>query len=260
MYIDSHCHPTAEHFATDLEQVILRARQEGVQAAVISGITLESCEQALQLHARYPDFFYVGVSIHPTDTVEHWSHQALLKLENLAVRPGVVAIGETGLDHYWTKDPIGQGIQKEAFRSHLDLADRLNLPVIIHNRDATGDILQLLKERGAPKAGGVMHCFSGNLDDAQAALELGFHLSFAGNLTYKNAQQLRDVAAWTPLDRLLVETDSPYLPPVPFRGQRNEMAYVKLVAQQIAEVKQMPVVEVAHATTANARRLFRLPA
>lgn len=260
MFIDSHCHPTADQFQNDLEQVIERARAEGVSQAIISGITLQSCEQALSLHERYPDYFYVGVSVHPTEAVDEWNHATLLALESLALRPGVVAIGETGLDYYWTSDPLGQGLQKEAFWAHLDLADRLNLPVIIHNREATGAILQLIKDHGPPKAGGVMHCFNGTIDDAGASLELGFYLSFAGNLTYKNAQSLREVAGWAPLDRLLIETDSPYLPPVPYRGQRNEMGYVKLVAQQIAEVKGMPVAQVAEATTANARRLFRIPA
>ena len=175
-------------------------------------------------------------------------------IEELANHPKIVAIGETGLDYYWDKSP--KEIQQEIFRKQIQLAKKRKLPIVIHNREATEDVLTVLREEHAEEVGGIMHCFSGNIEQAQIALELNFYISLGGPVTFKNAKEPKEVAKLVPIDKLLIETNCPYLAPHPFRGKRNEPAYVKLVAEQIALLRDMTFEEIAEATTRNARKVF----
>ena len=190
---------------------------------------------------------------HPVDAID-MTDEDLNWIEELAAHPKVVAIGEMGLDYHWDKSP--KDIQKDVFRKQIKLAKKVKLPIIIHNREATADIVEILKEENAHEVGGIMHCFSGSPEIAKECVEMNFYISLGGPVTFKNAKKPKEVAAEIPLDRLLIETDCPYLAPHPFRGKRNEPAYVKLVAEQIAEIKEITFEEVAEATTRNAKKLF----
>jgi TatD DNase family protein len=253
--IDTHAHLDEDAFAIDLDEVVARAAEAGVVAIVTIGTTVESSRRAVELAGRYEPV-YAAVGIQPNYVAEakagDWE-----KIEELARAPKVVAIGETGLDRYWDSAPID--LQREYFDRHLELARRLDLPFVVHCRDAEEDVLAQL--RTAAEAGplrGVMHSFTGSRATAEACLELGLYVSFAGMLTYRRSDELRQTAAAIPLDRVLVETDSPYLAPVPLRGKRNEPANVKLTATTLAEARGMTLDEVALQTTRNARELFRI--
>ena len=253
MLIDSHAHLDDEQFASDLDAVLSRAREAGVSRIVTVGADIASCESAVALANRNPGFVLAAVGIHPHDA-EKANAASLARLEELARGPGVVAIGETGLDYHYGRSI--REAQKAAFESHIRLALRLDLPIVIHCREAYADCLAILDRYGQSGLRGVAHCFSGGIDDAQRLLEMGFLLSFAGPLTFPNAGNLREVARHVPLDRVLVETDSPYLAPQPVRGRRNEPAFVAHVAATLAELHGVTARAAGEATGRNAVVLF----
>jgi TatD DNase family protein len=219
---------------------------------IVVGFDRPTITKAMELVETY-DFLYAAVGWHPVDAID-MTDADLEWIESLAAHRKVVAIGEMGLDYYWDKS--SKEIQMEVFRKQIRLAKRVKLPIIIHNREATADIITILREEEASLVGGIMHCFSGSVETAKECLEMNFYISLGGPVTFKNAKKPKEVAAEVPLDRLLIETDCPYLAPHPFRGKRNEPAYVKLVAEQIASIKQVSVEEVARITTENAKKIF----
>lgn len=254
MLFDTHAHLNAEQFDEDLEEVITRAQENGVENMVIVGFDRPTITRAMELVEKY-DFMYASVGWHPVDAID-MNDEDLAWIEELSSHPKVVAIGEMGLDYYWDKSP--KEIQKEVFRKQIQLAKKVNLPIVIHNREATADIVEILKEEGASEVGGIMHCFSGSVEVAQECLNMNFYISLGGPVTFKNARKPKEVAEAVPLEKLLIETDCPYLAPHPYRGKRNEPGYVKLVAEQIAELKGISYEEVARITTANAKKLFAI--
>jgi hydrolase, TatD family len=256
MFIDTHAHLDEQSFETDLADVLARASQQGLERILTIGVTASSCQAAVELARKYPQLRAV-VGIQPNYVAEAAPDDFALITE-LASDPDVVAVGETGLDRYWDSSPIE--LQQEYFHRHIDLARSVGKPFIVHCREADDDVVAVLREqfeRNGPLSG-VMHSFCGNAATAAACLEMGMHISFAGMLTFKSNQALRDVAKTIPLDRLLVETDSPYLAPVPMRGKRNEPSYVVHTARCLAEIHGLPLEEMGRITTENARRLFRL--
>ncbi|MBY0095491.1 TatD family hydrolase [Mesobacillus maritimus] len=252
MLFDTHVHLNAEQFNEDLQEVIDRAKAEGVERMVVVGFDRPTITKAIELCETY-EFIYASVGWHPVDAID-MTPEDLEWLRDLSAHPKVVALGEMGLDYHWDKSP--KDIQKEVFRKQIQLAKEVKLPIIIHNREATSDIVEILKEAGAAEVGGIMHCFSGSVETAKECLEMNFYISLGGPVTFKNAKKPKEVAEAIPLDRLLIETDCPYLAPHPYRGKRNEPAFVKLVAEQIAELKGITYEEVAKATTENAKKLF----
>jgi len=258
--VDSHAHLDDRRFNKDRDKVIARAAQTGVIQIITIGTDLGSSQAAVDL-ARAHQGIYATVGVHPHDarTVDARTLAALRVL--CRRRPHVVAVGETGLDFY--RDLSPRDVQRRVFGQQLDIADQMNLPVVIHDRDAHDEVLDTLTDwvRRRRTAGppGVIHCFSGDAAQAQRAVELGFYVGIDGPVTYPHARKLAEVVRAVPLSRLLVETDCPYLTPQQHRGQRNEPAYVRLVAQRIAELRGLSLAEVARVTTTNARLLFGLP-
>ncbi|MCM3676353.1 MULTISPECIES: TatD family hydrolase [Peribacillus] len=252
MLFDTHVHVNAEQFNEDLEDVIERAKEAGVNNMVVVGFDRPTIIRAMELIEAY-DFMYAAVGWHPVDAID-MTEEDLQWIEELSNHPKVVAIGEMGLDYHWDKSP--KEVQMEVFRKQIRLAKKVGLPIIIHNREATADIVHILKEEEASRVGGIMHCFSGSAETALECINMNFYISLGGPVTFKNARKPKEVAAAVPLDRLLIETDCPYLAPHPYRGKRNEPSYVKLVAEQIAEIKQLTIEEVSQATTENAKKLF----
>lgn len=252
MLFDTHVHLNAEQFNDDLQEVIDRAVAEGVTNMVVVGFDEVTIKKAIELSEEY-DFIHASVGWHPVDAID-MTPEHLDWLKELANHPKVVALGEMGLDYYWDKSP--KEIQKEVFRKQIRLAREVKLPIIIHNRDATADIVEILKEENAGEVGGIMHCYSGSVETALECIDMNFYISLGGPVTFKNAKKPKEVAESIPLDRLLVETDCPYLTPHPYRGKRNEPAYVKLVAEEIAGLKGLSFEEIAEATTQNAKKLF----
>ncbi|CAN7605121.1 TatD family hydrolase [Rossellomorea sp. LjRoot5] len=254
MLFDTHVHLNAEQFDEDLEEVLSRAREAGVEKMVVVGFDRPTINRAMELIGQY-DFLYAAIGWHPVDAID-MNDEDLAWIEELSQHPKVVAIGEMGLDYHWDKSP--KDVQKEVFRKQIQLAKKVKLPIVIHNREATQDIVDILREEGAEEVGGIMHCFSGSPEIAQECVEMNFYISLGGPLTFKNAKKPKDVAKEIPLEKLLIETDCPYLAPHPYRGKRNEPAYVKLVAEQIAELKEVPLEEVEKITTENAMKLFNI--
>ena len=254
--VDTHAHLDDPRLRADLPGILDRAAKEGVSQIIAVGTTATSSAGALELAGTHRGIF-AAVGIHPNDAAEV-GQQDWPRILEMIGQPGPVAIGETGLDRYWHRTPFPE--QQEWFARHLELALEYNLPIVIHCRDCQNDIIQQLRQLGRPVRG-VMHSFTGSWYDAEAYLELGLHLSFAGMITFsnKNLDALRDVAGRMPLDRLLVETDSPYLTPHPFRGKMNEPARVALTAAKIAEIRDLSPAELGEISTRNARSLFRLP-
>jgi len=251
MLVDSHCHLDFPDLAAKLPQVLELMQANDVGCALCIGVTLEDFPRILSLvepHAR----LFASVGVHPegSDVLE----PSVGDLVRLAQHPKVIAIGETGLDYYWHKD--APAWQRDRFRTHIRAAIELGKPLVIHNRDATADTLRVLKEEGAERVGGIFHCFTETWEVAEQVMALGFHISLSGIVTFKNALSVKDVARRVPLDRLLVETDSPYLAPVPYRGKSNQPAYVKHVAEEIARLREMSLEAVAAASTENFFRLF----
>ncbi|MFP6768402.1 MAG: TatD family hydrolase [Planctomycetaceae bacterium] len=252
---DTHCHLDEEAFSQDVDQVVARAKAEGLLGLATIGTTAASSRAAIELADRFPDVHAV-VGIQPNYVAEatgdDWE-----TICRLAERPVVVAIGETGLDHYWDHAPLD--LQVEMFRRHMALAREHDLPFVVHCREAETDVLtELEREALQGPLRGIMHSFCGDAATAARCVELGMHISLSGMLTYKKNDALREVAAGVPLERLLVETDAPYLAPVPFRGKRNEPAHVRHTAECLAEVQGLDLEALATATTDNALRLFGL--
>jgi TatD DNase family protein len=265
MFVDSHCHLTFPELSQRLPEIRSAMAAAAVDRALCICTTLEEFETVHAL-AMAHDNFWASVGVHPdNEGVTEPSVQALLER---ASRPRVVAIGETGLDYYQMEERKGGRAvgdmewQRERFRTHIRAARQCGKPLVIHTRAASADTLAILREQGeeggAGSAGGVFHCFTETAQVARAALDLGFYISFSGIVTFKSAQDLRDVAAFVPMDRLLIETDSPYLAPVPYRGKTNNPSYVPLVARQLAEVRNVPLELIAEQTSSNFERLFRV--
>ncbi len=252
MLIDTHAHLNAIQYQDDLEEVIARAQSEGVERIVVVGFDRETITRAIELADQY-EFIYATVGWHPVDAID-MTDEDLAWIEGLCAHPKVVALGEMGLDYHWDKSP--KDLQKEVFRKQIALAKKVKLPIIIHNREATADIIDILQEENASEVGGIMHCFTGSIEVAKQCIDMNFYISFGGPVTFKNAKKPKEVAAEIPLDRLLIETDCPYLTPHPFRGKRNEPSYVKYVAEQIAELKGVSFEEIAQKTSDNAMRFF----
>lgn len=252
MLFDTHAHLNADQYKEDLNEVMERAKEAGVSNIVVVGFDTLTIKRAMEL-AEAHDYIYACVGWHPVDAID-MTDDDLKWIEELASHPKVVAIGEMGLDYHWDKSP--HDIQKEVFRKQIRLAQKVKLPIVIHNRDATADIVEILREEGAAEVGGIMHCFSGSVEIAKECLDMNFYISLGGPVTFKNAKKPKEVALEIPLDKLLIETDCPYLTPHPYRGQRNEPSYVKLVAEQIAEIKGVTFEEIARATSDNAKKLF----
>jgi len=252
MLVDSHCHLNFPELAGRLEEALALMRGNEVSHALCVSVTLAEFPQIRDLAERYPQV-YASVGVHPDyPDVPEVTEKDLV---TLAAHPRVVAIGETGLDYYRIKGELEW--QRERFRTHIRAARNCGRPLIIHMRDAGPDTLRILREEGARDVGGVMHCFTGTWDEAQAAMELGFYVSFSGIVTFKNATALKDVARRVPLERMLIETDSPYLAPVPHRGKTNEPGLVKHVAEEIARLQELSFEQVAAATSSNFFRLFK---
>jgi TatD DNase family protein len=255
-WIDTHAHLDDDRFRDDLTAVLERAREVGLGAIVVVATTAATSLQCIEL-ARQHSLLHATIGIQPNHVAEE-AATAWDEVLALSDKREVVALGETGLDRYWDRTPFAQ--QEDFFARHLDLARKTNRPVIIHCREAEADVVRMLRQdhdRHGPVRG-VMHSFTGDSATAEACLQMGLHISFAGMLTYKNAQPLRDVAAKIPLDRVLVETDSPYLAPVPKRGQRNEPAYVIHTGECLAQVLGVPIGALTEQTTRNARQLFAI--
>ena len=254
MLVDTHAHLHFPDFRDDLDQVLDRARQAGVTAMITIGTDRDTNTAAVALAERLPQV-WATVGIHPHDAGEA-TDDDFAAMERLAASARVVALGEMGLDFFRNLSP--RDAQERAFRRQLTMARRLGKPVCIHCRDAHPETLAILAEEGLGDGGGVMHCFSGDVDVARRCLDLGLHLSIAGPLTYKNARALPDVVRFAPEERLVVETDAPYLPPHPHRGQRNEPAYVTLTVARLAELRGVDAPALGARLSANAARLFRL--
>lgn len=254
MYFDTHAHYDAEQFDGDREEVLAALPQGGVTLALNPGCTVASSKVAVTLAEQYPHL-YAAVGIHPEEC--HDYHEGMLaELKQLSASPKVVAIGEIGLDYYWEENPPKE-FQQKVFRDQMKLSEELNLPVIVHDREAHGDTLAILKE--FPKVKGVCHCYAGSVEMAKELIKLGWMLSFTGVLTYKNARKTVEVAEAIPIEHLMIETDSPYMAPVPHRGKRNDSRLVAHICERLAEIKGISVEECAKITLENGKRFFRIP-
>ena len=254
MWFDSHAHLDDNKYDPDRHEMLMRAKEQDISLIVNVGYDISSSQRSIALAEKY-DFIYAAVGIHPHDAAEA-GPESIDEIRRLAGHSKVVAIGEMGLDYF--RDLSPRDVQQDLFRLQINLAIELDKPIIVHDRDAHGDIMVILREAAESLPGCVLHCFSGSSEMARECLKLGFYLSVAGPVTFGNAKKLREVAAEVPLDRLLIETDAPYLTPEPHRGKRNESAYVAYVGRRIAELKGIPPEELAAATTENAKRLFKI--
>jgi len=256
--VDSHCHLNIlpEDKVGSVSEVVERAKELGVNRILCVAINPEQWQQVLDLADQYEEVF-AAIGVHPCEEPDvKVTDEALLEA---ASHPKVIAIGEVGLD-YFHFDAAEQDMvwQHDRLRQHVRIAKQLQKPVIIHTRNSTPDCLRILKEEGADEVGGIMHCFVEDIETAKQAMEIGFYISFSGIVTFKNATELKEVAQQVPLDRILVETDSPYLAPVPYRGKTNQPGYTRYVVEEIAKLRERPFEEVAQATTDNFNRLFKL--
>ena len=249
--IDSHCHINFPELIEDIDGVLERMAENQVSKALCVSVNLEKFPEVLSL-AKAHEHIYASVGVHPDH--ESGEEPTVERLVSLSEDPKVVAIGETGLDYFRTEGDVAW--QRDRFRVHIQAARQTNKPLIIHTREAGDDTLGILKEEGEGLVRGVMHCFTETLEFARASIDIGFFISFSGIITFKNAQAIRDVAKVIPLESILIETDSPYLAPVPNRGKTNEPSYVRYVLEEVARVKELPIDTVAQATTKNFHRLF----
>lgn len=254
MLIDTHAHLQDEDLKKDLQQVLNRAREAGVEKIICVGYDLASSQEALLLARKYHEVHAV-VGIHPHDA-QSLNPDVKEKIFSMARDQRVVAIGEIGLDFY--RDLSPRDIQRQAFREQIKMAQEIGKPIVIHDRDAHQEVMEIIKAEKAGRNQGIMHCYSGALPMAAELIKLGFYISFAGPLTFKNAHKAHEVAAKIPMDRILVETDCPYLSPEPFRGKLNEPANVKYVAAKLAELRNKSVDETAYLTNLNARKVYRI--
>ncbi len=254
-FFDTHCHLNDAELRDELPEVLARARAAGVLEMANIGYDGPSSELAVR-QAEENEGVYAVVGVHPHDA-DKVDGLLLEKIYNWARHPKVLAIGEIGLDYY--RDLSPRDLQEEVFVAQLDLAQELGKPIVIHDRDAHADLLSILKREGAGKDGGIIHCFSSGTDMARQCIKMGFHIALGGTVTYKNARHAVEVARDIPLDRLLLETDCPYLSPHPFRGKRNEPSRIPLIAERIAEIRGISVEELARVCTQNAHDVYRLP-
>jgi len=254
MLIDTHTHLDSHQFDEDRAEVIERARAAGVHKLINIGFNRETIPTTIELAEKY-DFIYAVVGWHPVDSID-MREEDLAWIASLCDHEKVVAIGEIGLDYHWDTSP--KETQQKVFRQQIQLAKQKEMPIVIHNRDAHEDIVRILKEENAQEVGGIMHCFSGSWETAKKCLDMNFYISFGGPVTFKNARVPKEVLAQVPLDRLLIETDSPYLAPHPFRGKRNESSYVRLVAEAAAEITGKTLEEISKITTENALTCFSI--
>lgn len=252
---DTHAHYDSEGFNADRMEVLASMPGQGVDLILNPGCDLESSKTAVSLAEQFP-FVYAAVGVHPSDCGD-FCDDTVHVLRTLAAHEKVKAIGEIGLDYYWEDNPPKE-FQQQVFHKQMELAEELSLPVIIHDREAHHDCLEIVKAH--PNVKGVYHCYSGSLEDAKILVKMGWMLSFTGVVTYKNARKSLEVIDWLPMDRIMIETDSPYLTPVPFRGKRNDSGNVHLVAETIAQVKSMDPEEVARITLENGKRFFQIDA
>jgi TatD DNase family protein len=259
--IDTHCHINFDSYDEDRDAVIERAAEAGVRQIIIPAVDLKTSQEIVAMVRAYPSL-YGAVGVHPNSTAA-FENGWINSLSDMAAEVKIAAIGEIGLDYHWDESPKAK--QFEAFEAQLALAARLELPVIIHNREASADVIAILENwaKDLPPSlkdrPGVMHSFSATAEVAERALQAGFYLGFTGPITYKNADSLRHIAASVPIDRILVETDAPFLTPTPHRGKRNEPAYIPIMVERLAALKQISIEEMGRATTANSERLFKLP-
>lgn len=254
MLVDSHCHLdrlSLDAYGGDLKAAISAAHERGIQQMLCIGISVENVQTVIDIAQQHPGVV-ASVGVHPCDVQTGMATEAQLK--SWAAQPKVVALGETGLDYHYETD--SKGLQHESFAMHLRVGKELNLPVVVHTREAKQDTLALIKEHGSTESAGVLHCFTEDWEMAKAAMDLNYYISISGIVTFKNAEQIRDVVRQMPLDRLLVETDSPYLAPIPYRGKPNEPKYVREVAQYIADLRGLPLEKLAEITSENFYRLF----
>ena len=258
-FFDSHSHYNDEKFDEDREQLIEQTYNDGITRFIVAGYDIESSKRALEISQKYK-FIYSICGISPNDIPQSeeklWKDiDEIHKIASQNIEKKLVAIGEIGLDYYWNKE--NKELQKQAFIKQIELANKLDLPIVIHSRDASIDTIEVLKKHPVNKKG-IFHCCQPNQEMVRQALELGFYISFAGPITFKNAKNSIDVVKMVPLDRILIETDSPYLTPEPNRGKRNDSRNVKYVAQKIAELKNMDIEEIAKITYENANRIFEI--
>lgn len=254
MFIDSHCHLDFPDLAKDLDELLLNMQNNQVTHALCVSVNLPDFPRVRYL-AESHDNLYASVGVHPD--YENETEPTADQLAELAKHPKVIAIGETGLDYFRLQGDLEW--QRERFRQHIRAAKKADKPLIIHTRSAAADTLRIMQEEGAAQAGGVMHCFTENWEVAQQAMAMNFYISFSGIVTFKNAVELKEVARKIPLNRMLIETDSPYLAPVPFRGKQNQPAFVRHVAEEIARLRAVDLSDIATATTNNFIDLFKLP-
>jgi TatD DNase family protein len=253
MFVDSHCHINFPELSNQLSDIFALMTQNKVSHALCVSVNLEDFPQILDLAVKYPHI-YASIGVHPD--YEDIQEPSIDQLVDIATHPKIIAIGETGLDYFRLTGDLEW--QRQRFRNHIQAARRSGKPLIIHTREAAEDTLKIMREEKANETGGVMHCFTENWDVAKAAIDLNFYISFSGIVTFKNAVALKEVAQKVPLEKMLIETDSPYLAPVPFRGKTNQPAYVMHVAEEIAKLKNVSVEEVGKITTENFFSLFKI--
>lgn len=252
---DSHCHLEDERFAGEVEDVLARMQAAGVSRCILAGSDIDSSTRIAALAAAHANVYGV-VGIHPHEA-KYFDENTLPALAALLQQPRIVGVGEIGLDYYYDHSP--REIQRDVFARQLDFAYEQGVPAVFHVRDAHGDVTDLFRAQRGRLPAGVLHCYTGSVESAREYLSMGFYISFSGSVTFKNAHNLQEAARYVPIDRLLVETDSPYLAPAPMRGQRNEPAYVRYVAEKVAELRGIPLEELIAQTTANVERLYGLP-
>ena len=251
--IDTHAHIDFECYENKIDEILNNAKNNGIEKIIIPGVRPKEYKKIINLIEKY-DFLYGAVGVHPSETGEY-NEEVRSQILELAKHPKIVAVGEIGLDYYWDKTTIDA--QKKMFIEQINIAKEVGKPILVHDRDAHEDTLTILKETQAGDVGVVMHCFSGSVEFAQQCVKEGYYIALGGVVTFKNAKKPKEVAQKIPLEKLLLETDSPYLTPTPYRGQENEPAYVKYVAQEIADLKGISVQEVDMQTTKNADELFK---
>ncbi|MDR0922194.1 MAG: TatD family hydrolase [Lactobacillales bacterium] len=254
MIFDTHTHLNVPEFAGEEEEVIARANELGVTEMAIVGFDTPTIEKSLELSHDYENLYSI-IGWHPTEAGSY-TKEIEKRLQNLLTTSKVVALGEIGLDYHWMEEP--KDVQEKVFRRQLAIAREMKLPFSVHTRDALEDTYRIMKDEKVGEIGGIMHSFSGDVEWMKKFLDLGMHISLSGVVTFKKAEELHEVAKVVPLDSLLVETDAPYLTPVPYRGKRNEPGYTRYTVERIAELREMPWEEVATQTTKNAHKLFRL--
>ena len=260
--IDTHAHLNFDNFKNSLDEIIDNAKQAGVEKIIIPGVTLQDTPEIIKITEKYSNVFG-AVAVHPSESKD-WKDEYYDEIKKYACHEKIVAIGETGLDYYWDKSFANK--QKYVFREHLKLAKEMNLPVIVHDREAHADILEILKEflprsgseQLIPQVKTIMHCFSGDVEFAFECMEIGCYIAIGGPVTFKNAKNIKEVAQKVPLEKLLIETDAPFLAPHPFRGKQNEPLKIKFIAEEIAKIKGISFEEIANTTSQNAEKIYNI--